>query len=165
MTSISAALNYATQLFALDETYQATRSVIDISGDGNNNQDPKGLTLAQARADTLAAGIIINGLPIGSSSLDTYYQTNVIGGEDSFTVRAKNFYSFTEALEKKLVTEISSVPSSGTPEPGTMLLFVSALGAAGAARLRRRRRETSRRNRLRVSARLRAGRRPAGKPI
>lgn len=143
-TSISGALDYATKLFATDETYLATKEVIDISGDGTNNQDPYGLNLKTARADALAAGIVINGLPIGSNSLAEYYSSNVIGGDDSFIVQARNYSSFNEALLKKLVTEITSVPSTGggsagTPEPGTMLLMVSALGAAGAARLRRRR--------------------------
>ena len=145
-TSISGALSYATKLFATDETYLATKEVIDISGDGTNNEDPYGLNLKTARADALAAGIVINGLPIGSNSLAEYYSSNVIGGDDSFVVQAKNYSSFSEALLKKLVTEISSVPSTGggggsagTPEPGTMLLMVSALGAAGAVRLRRRR--------------------------
>ncbi|MCB2225174.1 MAG: DUF1194 domain-containing protein [Desulfarculaceae bacterium] len=144
-TSISGALSYATSLFATDETYLATKEVIDISGDGTNNQDPYGLNLKTARADALAAGIVINGLPIGNNSLAEYYSSNVIGGDDSFIVQARNYSSFSESLLKKLVTEISSVPSTGgggsagTPEPGTMLLMVSALGAVGAARLRRRR--------------------------
>ncbi|MCF8032202.1 MAG: DUF1194 domain-containing protein [Desulfarculaceae bacterium] len=139
-TSISGALSYATELFATDETYLATKEVIDISGDGTNNQDPYGTNLKSARADALAAGIVINGLPIGSKSLAEYYESNVIGGDDSFIVRAKDYYHFTESLQKKLVTEISSVPSSGTPEPASMLLMASALGVVGAVRLRRRRR-------------------------
>jgi len=143
-TSISGALSYATRLFATDETYLATKDVIDISGDGKNNQDPYGTSLKEARADALAAGIVINGLPIGSNSLAEYYESNVIGGDDSFIVQAKNYYNFTEALQKKLVKEITSVPSGGggsAPEPGTMLLMASAMGAAGLARLRRKRRK------------------------
>lgn len=140
MTSISGALNYATKLFALDDTYLATKNVIDISGDGTNNQDPWGTNLSKARADALAAGIIINGLPIGSQSLADYYEKSVIGGEDAFIVRASDFEHFGEALQKKLAKEIV-VPSEGAPEPGTMLLFASALGAAGVAKLRRRRRK------------------------
>lgn len=138
MTSISGALEYATKLFALDDTYLATKNVIDISGDGTNNEDPRGTNLSKARADALAAGIIINGLPIGSQSLADYYEKNVIGGEDSFIVRASDFEHFGEALQKKLAKEIT-VPSEGAPEPGTMLLMISAIGALGAARLRRRR--------------------------
>ncbi|MCF8043003.1 MAG: DUF1194 domain-containing protein [Desulfarculaceae bacterium] len=138
MTSISGALEYATKLFALDDTYLATKNVIDISGDGTNNQDPRGTNLSKARADALAAGIIINGLPIGSQSLADYYEKSVIGGEDSFIVRASSFENFGEALQKKLAKEIH-VPSEGAPEPGTMLLMISAIGALGAARMRRRR--------------------------
>ena len=105
---------------------------------GTDNDDPKGANLSKARADALAADIIINGLPIGSQSLAYYYENNVIGGEDSLIVRAGDLEHFGEALQKRLVKEITA-PSKGAPEPGTMLLMVSAIGALGAARPRRRR--------------------------
>ena len=59
-TSISGAIDYAT--WAFDENgFQGLRRVIDISGDGPNNQ---GRTVTDARDEALAAGIVINGLPL-----------------------------------------------------------------------------------------------------
>ena len=59
--------------------------MIDISGDGANNQ---GRPVTNARNDALERGIIINGLPImlkrggywDIEHLDLYYRDCVIGG-------------------------------------------------------------------------------------
>src|SRR4029077_19719023 len=59
-TSISGAINFAMPLFD-ENPYKGTRRVIDISGDGpNNNGEP----VLIARDAALAKGITINGLPI-----------------------------------------------------------------------------------------------------
>jgi Protein of unknown function (DUF1194) len=59
-TSISGAINFAMPLFD-ENPYQGLRRVIDISGDGPNNN---GVPVAGARASALEKGITINGLPI-----------------------------------------------------------------------------------------------------
>ncbi len=59
-TSISGAINFAVQLFE-ENPYRGLRRVIDISGDGPNND---GAPVTGARDAALAKGIIINGLPI-----------------------------------------------------------------------------------------------------
>jgi Protein of unknown function (DUF1194) len=59
-TSISGAINFAMPLFD-ENPYQGLRRVIDISGDGPNNN---GVAVAGARAAALEKGITINGLPI-----------------------------------------------------------------------------------------------------
>jgi hypothetical protein len=64
--------------------------VIDISGDGANNQ---GRPMLEARDEAVAKGII-NGLPLmlkrpnssDSENLDTYYRDCVIGGPGSFII-------------------------------------------------------------------------------
>jgi hypothetical protein len=43
---------------------EAVRRVIDISGDGVNNQ---GRSITQAREEALAQGVVINGLPCFSN--------------------------------------------------------------------------------------------------
>ncbi|MFX5710019.1 DUF1194 domain-containing protein, partial [Acinetobacter baumannii] len=82
---ISGAINYAMPLFE-ENNYRGLRRVIDISGDGPNNN---GSPVTQARDAALAKGIIINGLPImvkepsystmDIDNLDYYYEDCVIG--------------------------------------------------------------------------------------
>ena len=83
------------------------RRVIDVSGDGANNN---GRSLEPARQDAVAAGVTINGLPILSvePDLDDYYARFVIGGDGAFVVPAKDYESFGEAIVKKLIAEIAS---------------------------------------------------------
>ena len=59
-TSISGAIDFCTGLL-LSSGYIATRRVIDISGDGANND---GRPVTEARDAAVAAGVTINGLPI-----------------------------------------------------------------------------------------------------
>ena len=59
-TSISGAIDFCTGLL-LSCGYVATRRVIDISGDGANND---GRPVTEARDAAVAAGVTINGLPI-----------------------------------------------------------------------------------------------------
>ena len=115
-TSISAAIQYVVPMFARNN-YQGTRRVIDISGDGPNNQ---GTPVIEARAAALAGGITINGLPIvndrrgpGSSrsirDLDRYYRDCVIGGAGAFMIVANDFKDFALAIKRKLIFEIAGL--------------------------------------------------------
>jgi hypothetical protein len=109
-TSISGAIDYSAGLIRRSG-YQALRQVIDISGDGANND---GRPVTNARDEALAAGITINGLPIVEvePSLGDYYRNNVIGGRDAFTVVAQNLTSFADAVMRKLLIEVASAPRS-----------------------------------------------------
>lgn len=104
-TSISGAIDFARQMLA-GCGYAADRHVIDVSGDGTNND---GRPVTEARDEAIAAGIAINGLPIVRSELDiaTYYSRNVIGGEAAFITVAKDISSFHTAVLEKFVTEIA----------------------------------------------------------
>jgi hypothetical protein len=81
-TNIAGAIaSAANSLLANDFT--GDRLVIDVSGDGTQNTRCTGgcvATLQAARDAAVADGIVINGLPIGGSSIATYYENNVIGG-------------------------------------------------------------------------------------
>ena len=112
-TSISGAINFAVPLFEADP-YRGTRRVIDISGDGpNNNGEP----VTGAREAALAKGIVINGLPImvkepsystmDIENLDWYYEDCVIGGPGSFVVAIKDRDKFKEAIRAKLLLEVA----------------------------------------------------------
>jgi hypothetical protein len=114
-TSISAALDYAAKQLAV-APYRASRRIIDISGDGENNT---GRPVAAARDDAVADGITINGLVIVESGktmqqpqaspidIEHYYRTNVIGGGDAFVEVAREYRSFGAALIRKLIKEIA----------------------------------------------------------
>lgn len=112
-TSISGAINFAMPLFEAND-YHGIRRVIDISGDGpNNNGEP----VTNARDAALARGVTINGLPIMSKetnyatmdieNLDIYYEDCVIGGAGSFVVPIKTKEKFKEAIRTKLVMEVA----------------------------------------------------------
>jgi hypothetical protein len=104
-TSISGAIDYSVKSLAASP-YRATRSVIDISGDGANNL---GRPAEQARDEAVRAGIRINGLPILAvePDLDQYFRKNVIGGPGAFSIPARDYDQFAEAILRKLITEIS----------------------------------------------------------
>jgi len=88
----------------------AAHRVIDISGDGMANF---GVPPATARDALVKRGITINGLAILSEEpwLDEYYNKNVIGGPASFVTVAKDFESFADAMLRKLVREVASLPA------------------------------------------------------
>jgi hypothetical protein len=113
-TSISAALDYCVGLLAAVDA-NAARKVIDVSGDGVNNN---GRELALARKEALSAGVTINGLPIlwDYPELDAYYRENVIGGPGAFAVVAHDFADFNDALLGKLLREIAG----GKPPAGAL---------------------------------------------
>jgi Protein of unknown function (DUF1194) len=112
-TSISGAINFAMPLFD-DDPYRGLRRVIDISGDGPNNN---GTPVTLARDAALEKGIVINGLPImvkepsfstmDIENLDWYYEDCVIGGPGSFVVSIKDREKFKEAIRTKLVLEVA----------------------------------------------------------
>jgi hypothetical protein len=108
-TSISAALDYSAGFFDAD-SFAGTRRVIDISGDGPNNY---GRPVAEARDDLVAAGFIINGLPILIDpspifpAMDHYYEDCVTGGPGSFVLPIRRAEEFALAIRRKLVLEVA----------------------------------------------------------
>jgi hypothetical protein len=112
-TSISGAIYFAMPLFE-QNPYHGLRRVIDISGDGANNN---GAPVTGARDMALAKGITINGLPImvkdpsystmDIDNLDFYYEDCVIGGPGSFVVSIKDRDKFKEAIRTKLLLEVA----------------------------------------------------------
>ncbi len=110
-TSISGAIDFCARLL-LSSGYVATRQVIDISGDGANND---GRPVTEARDAAVTAGIIINGLPIieVEPNLEQYYRENVIGGPDAFIVVARDTGSFGVAILRKLLVEVAGIAPAG----------------------------------------------------
>lgn len=115
-TSISSAMGFAGALFD-DNGYNGLRRVIDVSGDGPNNQ---GMRVDIARDHVIARGITINGLPFVPDpsapmslfdlpELDAYYETCVIGGPGAFSLPVYSAQEFGEAIRNKLVLEIAGI--------------------------------------------------------
>jgi hypothetical protein len=112
-TSISGGLLFAQSLFA-SSGYRGIRYVIDVSGDGPNNNGPP---VTAVRDDVLAKGTTINGLPImlkkpdlssmDIENLDIYYEDCVIGGPGAFVIPVKEREKFTQAIRDKLVQEVA----------------------------------------------------------
>jgi hypothetical protein len=125
-TSIAAAIDFAAGLFD-GNGYSGLRKVIDVSGDGPNNQ---GRAVTEARDAALRRGITINGLPLmtsGESSgylswgsipdLDKYYEGCVIGGPGAFMIPVNDWVQFPDAVRRKLVLELAGVwPAPPAPE-------------------------------------------------
>ncbi|WP_112664352.1 DUF1194 domain-containing protein [Microvirga flavescens] len=112
-TSISSAIDFSVKLFALSGV-NAARQVIDISGDGPNNQ---GRAVTDARDEANAKGIIINGLPLmmrqpgylDIPNLDAYYKDCVIGGPGSFMIPVKEREQFPQAIKTKILLEVANI--------------------------------------------------------
>lgn len=112
-TSISSALEFGADMFA-ESPFQGMKRVIDVSGDGPNNQGPP---VDLTRDAVLKQGIIINGLPLMTNggmasaydvaSLDLYYNDCVIGGPGSFMIPVNDWVQFPEAVRRKLVLELA----------------------------------------------------------
>lgn len=112
-TSISGAIYFAIPMFD-ENPHRGLRRVIDISGDGPNNN---GTPITPARDAALDKGIVINGLPImvkepsystmDIENLDWYYEDCVIGGPGSFVVSIKDREKFKEAIRTKLLLEVA----------------------------------------------------------
>ena len=112
-TSLSGALRYSGTVLAT-APFEGTRRVIDVSGDGVNNNGPP----AEAERDRLVAeGAVINGLPIvnerprygmaSGAGLVPYYTSAVVGGAGHFVVVAESFDTFAAAIRRKLLQEIA----------------------------------------------------------
>ena len=118
-TAIGSALARAGAL--LDEFQgDADQRVIDISGDGVWNS---GQPVDRVRAELLARGVTINGLPIamedtapaygvpapgGSvAELEAFYANCIVGGPAAFHIVARGWSDMTGALRAKLVLELA----------------------------------------------------------
>lgn len=113
-TCISRGIDFAAAM--LDAApWGSWRRVIDVSGDGPNNEGPP---VEEARDRAVAEGITINGLAIEGdpevarllgpgATLTAYYRQSVTGGPGAFVVTAEDTRAFARAVRRKLILEIS----------------------------------------------------------
>jgi len=117
-TSISGAIDFSLVLLSSGR-FMALRQVIDISGDGSNNQ---GRSVTDARDEAVARGVTINGLPImlkeperrENATTDAYYRDCVIGGPSAFLVPVRERGQFLAQTRTKIVREIAGVSAPGS---------------------------------------------------
>jgi len=104
--------------------FRGLRRVIDFSGDSANSFS--GVPIAQARAQALAAGIVINGLAIlcrdcngrpVSYDLERAFAELIVGGPGSFVVTADDRARFAAAVRDQLIQEIAGPPAENGPGP------------------------------------------------
>ncbi|HSM41484.1 MAG TPA: DUF1194 domain-containing protein [Afifellaceae bacterium] len=91
------------------------RKVIDFSADSANNWN--GPSIEEARAEVLAAGIVINGLAVlcrhcatgraANYDLEAAFGARIIGGPGSFVITADSEATFSNAVRRKLILEIA----------------------------------------------------------
>ena len=124
-TSISAAIRQGQRDLDRND-FQGLRRIIDISGDGPNND---GGQVTVARDGAMAAGVIVNGLPLmlvvageapdpENASLDLYFADCVIGGPGAFVLPALGWDAFPSAVRRKLALEIATGPEDRLPTEG-----------------------------------------------
>jgi hypothetical protein len=113
-TLISRALIFCDAKF--DHEFIGGRKVIDVSGDGDDNQGIIGLH--DVRDALVGKGVVINGLPIivkppefifppqPPEGLDMYYRRHVVGGAGHVLIESVGFDNFKQAILQKLLLEI-----------------------------------------------------------
>jgi hypothetical protein len=123
---------------------EATRVVLDVSGDGPDNCNPDE-PIDSVRDELVANGVTVNGLPInigdpeepvgegayrapgsgfnasqlkhsteGPTTLEEWYREHVMGGTGAFVLPANGYDDFGRAIRQKFVIEISGL---GMPAP------------------------------------------------
>ena len=128
-TSISGAIDAGVRAFE-GNGFRGLRRVIDVSGDGPNNQ---GRPVTHARDAAAATGVTVNGLALilkpydprfGVRELDLYYEDCVIGGPGAFVITVREPDGFADAIKRKLILEIAGAPArlrraqaTGRPAP------------------------------------------------
>jgi Ca-activated chloride channel family protein len=103
-TAIGEALHHALRVGGTAPG-RCRRRVIDVSGDGVNNEGRP----PRAVADALAAlGYTVNGLVIRGDTPDPvkHYEINVLAGPRAFLEIAASFEDYPEAIRRKLLREI-----------------------------------------------------------
>lgn len=100
----------------LSNEIRGSRLVMDLAGDSANSWD--GIPIREARDAAVAAGMVINGLPILCRQKDCggrpvgydvekRFEDEIIGGPGAFVVTAKDLESFELAVRRKLILEIA----------------------------------------------------------
>ena len=105
-TALGYALGYGAGL--LRRSPECERKVIDVSGDGTNNE---GFAPEKAYAHFPFDGITVNGLVISGQEegVVAFYRDEVLRGPDAFLEIARGFEEFENAMARKLFREVNGL--------------------------------------------------------
>jgi hypothetical protein len=111
-TALGSALGYGAQL--MTRAPDCARRVIDVSGDGINNQ---GFAPALAYKHFPFQGITVNGLVVlgHDATVLRHYRDEVLRGPGAFLELAQGFEDFERAMGRKLFREISDIVLGALP--------------------------------------------------
>lgn len=88
----------------------ADRMVVDVSGDGHDNCNPR-TAVDSVRDSLIDSDVTINGLPIRegreADTIAQWYEDHVIGGVAAFLLPANGYQDFGRAIRQKFIIEIS----------------------------------------------------------
>lgn len=114
-TAMGTALEFGAGM--LRDQPQCWQQTIDVSGDGTNNI---GLGPQDVYRDPTFDGITVNALVVGNlantanegsalspEALRTYYESEVIHGQNAFAMIAYGYADYARAMQRKLVRELS----------------------------------------------------------
>ncbi|MGI9463714.1 MAG: DUF1194 domain-containing protein [Aestuariivirgaceae bacterium] len=109
-TGLGDGLAYALKMIE-DNGIEASRRIVDISGDGIETQawNDGAIMLPEARSRAIAGSVTVNGLAItpDDPGLAGWYRRNVAVGAGSFVMEAVSFEDFRQAIRQKLLREFS----------------------------------------------------------
>lgn len=116
-------------------TFAGDVLIIDISGDGEENNLPNS-AVAAARDSASSSGIIINGLPIGGTFIEEFYRDYVITPTGTI-FPSNSFADFDAAVKQKIKFEATGggvlppapAPTSSVPGPLPILGIAAAFGS------------------------------------
>jgi len=145
-SSMSSALDLATSVFGTetggaDNGYSSLVQVIEVAGATQPRGGPPAVLEAELRAArnaALASGVdVINAISLGkkAAELETYYSSNVIGGEVGGVVASTSSSDMSASLTSTLTSHLdagiegAAIESvSVVPEPGVATMFLLLAG-------------------------------------
>jgi hypothetical protein len=114
-TALGDALSYGLDL--MGDAPACERRVIDVAGDGRNND---GISVARTYEREDFTGIIVNGLAVGEHEADIveYYHDEVIRGPGAFVELAPRQTDYPAAIQRKLLRELEGPMIGALRRPG-----------------------------------------------
>ena len=114
-TALGDALSYGLDL--MSDAPACERRVIDVAGDGRNND---GISVARTYEREDFTGITVNGLAVGEHEADIvdYYEHEVIRGPGAFVEVAPRQADYPEVIRRKLLRELEGPMIGALRRPG-----------------------------------------------